>query len=172
MKSNKLKKLEENFNMAANLVTDLEVLVQEIDENQLEVIDTTTGEISDPNESIMDLVMLRQDFVLVRNNIVKVVLAGQRILDDVSNIGFDEIKAGQIMALAQLQTALGGNIKLLMECYKDIAVIEKSRKQTVAPTTNPSRIPIVQQNANNIFVGSGNDLLRFINETSAKIIDV
>ena len=172
MNSNKLKKLEDQFNMATSLVTDLEVLVQEIDENQLEVVDTTTGEITG-SESIMNLVMLRQDFTLVRNNIIKVVLAGQRILESASNIGFDEIKAGQIMALAQLQTALGSNIKLLMECYKDIAVIEKSRKQTVvAPTVNTGGVPIVQHNENNIFVGSGDQLLKFINETSAKIIEV
>jgi len=77
------------------------------------------------------------------------------------------------MALAQLQTALGSNIKLLMDCYKDIAVIEKSRKQTVvASTVNTGGVPIVQHNENNIFVGSGDQLLKFINETSAKIIEV
>src|SRR5208337_1053178 len=120
MESNKIKKLEDQFSMATSLVTDLEVLVQEIDENQLEIVDTTTGEITNCDQSILNLVMLKQDFTLVRNNIIKVVLAGQRILESASNIGFDEIKAGHIMALAQLQTALGSNIKLLMDCYKDI----------------------------------------------------
>ena len=173
MESNKIKKLEDQFNMATSLVTDLETLVKDIDENQLEIVDTSTGEITKCDESIMNLVMLKQDFTLVRNNIIKVVLAGQRILESASNIGFDEIKAGQIMALAQLQTALGSNIKLLMDCYKDIAVIEKSRKQTVvAPTVNTGGVPIVQHNENNIFVGSGDQLLKFINETSAKIIEV
>jgi hypothetical protein len=173
MESNKIKKLEDQFNMATSLVTDLETLVKDIDENQLEIVDTSTGEITNCDESIMNLVMLKQDFTLVRNNIIKVVLAGQRILESASNIGFDEIKAGQIMALAQLQTALGSNIKLLMDCYKDIAVIEKSRKQTVvASTVNTGGVPIVQHNENNIFVGSGDQLLKFINETSAKIIEV
>jgi hypothetical protein len=173
MESNKIKKLEDQFNMATSLVTDLETLVKDIDENQLEIVDTTTGEITTCDESIMNLVMLKQDFTLVRNNIIKVVLAGQRILESASNIGFDEIKAGQIMALAQLQTALGSNIKLLMDCYKDIAVIEKSRKQAVvAPTVNTGGVPVVQHNENNIFVGSGDQLLKFINETSAKIIEV
>jgi len=115
------------------------------------------------------------DFQIVRQNIMKVVNAGNRILDGVSVVELDDLKPSHLMALAQLQTALGSNIQLLLSSYKDIAAIEKSRQQP-APKGTPKDVPNVNGDLNqtiNVFSGSTADLLSIIQgQGNGKIVDV
>jgi hypothetical protein len=166
MKSEKLMNLEKKFNLAENLVEELSIVIDDITTTELLPVPTAVeGDLAPVDVSIMDMSLLKQDFVLMRNSIMKLIHTGQRILDSASVLDISDLKASQLDALSNLQATLGANIKLLFECYKDIAVIEKSRQKAA------SKQP-VQENINNgtvtnnniVFSGSSSDLLSIINK--------
>ena len=175
MKSTKLQNLEQKFNLAQTLVDDLSGLVDDLTTDEfIPMVLEEGGELETiPSDSILNLNELKMDFQLVRQNIMKVVAAGNRILDGVSVLDLDDLKPMHLTALAQLQTALGSNIALLLASYKDIAAIEKAR-QTPAPKGNSKEVPSnMTQNNVNIFSGSTADLLTLINsQTETTLIDL
>ena len=158
--------METKFNLAQTLVEDLSELVDDFSTDEFIPIEYESGEVAcvTSPDSILDLSQLKMDFQIVRQNIMKVVAAGNRILDGVSVLDLDDLKPSHLMALAQLQTALGSNISLLLNSYKDIAAIEKSR---VVAKPKPNEVPNVSGNLtqNNITVygGSTAELLSIIN---------
>ena len=158
-KAERIKSLEQKFNLAESLVQELDEIIEdvpdEIEEPQLpELIET----------SIMCISSLKQDFMLARNNIIKLINTGQRILDQASVLEISDLKASQLEALAVMQSTLGANLKLLLEIYKDIAAIEKSRSTLPPP---PTAINNGQVTTNNImFTGSSSDLLKLINDNA------
>ena len=176
MKNTKLQRLEEKFSLAQTLVEDLSTLVEDIPlDDFLPIEYSTEGALAElkPNESIIDLNQMKMDFQIVRQNILKVVNSGNRILEEVSVVDISDLKPSHIVALAQLQTALGQNISLLLNSYKEIAIIEKSRMQPVKGTSK--EVPNVNGDLNqtniNLFSGSSAQLLELISN-QGKVIDV
>ena len=109
---------------------------------------------------------LKQDFLLVRNNIIKLINTGQRILDAVSVLDVSDIKASQLQAIAQLQTALGQNIRSLVATYKEIAEIEKLRiRETKVEATPNINTGTVTTN-NIVFSGDSSQLLDLIKQNT------
>jgi hypothetical protein len=166
MKNTKLQNLEKKFGMATSLVEDLDDAISELNiEDNLPEIGKPTDGVVAPEESIMDMSSLRQDFSLVRANVLKLVHAGQKILDKAGELDLADLKPSHIEALASLQSTIGNNLKLMMDIYKDIASIEKSRVRA------PVKQDLVQSNVNTgqitnnniLFTGSSADLMELIN---------
>lgn len=164
-KKNKLEALEKKFNLAETLVEELDELVAELEAPDSDLsTEVVTGEIVAVDEKVLDISSLRQDFGLVRNNVIKLVNTGQRILDSACVLDIADLKASQLDALANLQATLGNNLKLLMDIYKDIAAIEKSRAGM--PVSKPEQTNINNGNVTNnniVFTGSTSELLTMIN---------
>lgn len=166
-KQDQIRSLEERFNIAESLVEELDCIVDDL----VPVTRSLHSNEMDNNLDIvvMDVQSLKQDFQLVRNNIIKLVGSGQRILDSASQIDIEDLKASQLDALANLQSTLGNNLKLLIDIYKDLAAIEKSRQKPVA---KDNIVPenVVNGNVTNnqiLFTGDSNALLKLINEQSS-----
>ena len=174
MKNTKLQNLEKKFGMATSLVEDLDEAISSLD-----IEDDTLPAICPPVEgevaveiSIMDMNSLRQDFSLVRSNVLKLVTAGQKILDKAGELDLSDLKPSHIEALSSLQNSIGSNLKLMMDIYKDIASIEKSRYRP------PAKQELVQSNVNTgqinntniMFTGSSSDLMALINN-QGKTVD-
>jgi hypothetical protein len=164
----KLKNLEKKFDLAESLVEELECIVADIetDTPTPAVIEATPVAVIEEPESILSMSSLKQDFALVRTNVIKLVHTGQRILDSTSVLDISDLKASHLEALATLQSTLGSNLKLLMDIYKDIAAIEKSRAKAIPPSEQnaPAAINNGTVNNNNIvFSGSSSELLSLIN---------
>jgi hypothetical protein len=156
--------LEQKLNIATELIEELELVDYEI------AIPTLTSAVSVPREEstteIFSLETLKSDFVMIRQNVMKLISTGQRVLDSASLIDPSDMKASQLMALSQLQQTLGTNIQLLVSIYKEIAGIEKVRSTINNKTTENGSV--VNQgtviNNNVLFSGSTTDLLSFMHE--------
>lgn len=166
MKSEKLQNLEKKFNLAENLVEELSTVIEEITTTELLPTPVpVAGEVVVEEASVMDMTLLKQDFVLMRNAIIKLIGTGQRILDQASVLDIADLKASQLDALSNLQTTLGTNIKSLMDCYEAITRIEKNRQKPVpkqAPSENINNGSVTNNNI--VFSGSSSDLLAIINK--------
>jgi len=161
MKNQKLQNLEEKFNLAEQLITQLDGVVEGMGLELQQ--DFSPDPNADPNTSIMDMNLLSQDFLLARNNIIKLIHSGQRILDSANLLDLSDLKATQLEALSNLQTTIGNNITKLLDCHKEIANIEKARQKPVGKKEPTQVANTVNQN---LFVGSSSDLLKLINENS------
>lgn len=126
----KFDKLRKKFNMA-------EEAVEELSEDLDDLAMTETPEpgqhlpiLSDNPNEVFTIDLLKQDFLLVRQNVLSVINRGQMLLEKVEILDIGDMKGSQLMALATLQKTLGDNVKLLMDIYKDIISIEKDKRAT------------------------------------------
>jgi hypothetical protein len=165
MSNTKLDNLSKKFNLAENLVDELSIVIDDITATELLPCPTeVSGEVALVEASILDMGLLKQDFLLMRNNIMKLIHSGQRILDSASVLDIADLKASQLEALATLQGSLATSIKLLMDCYQSLAAIEKSRKPSVKAIKETQAVNNGTVNNNQIcFSGSSSDLLKIIN---------
>ncbi|NCP97691.1 hypothetical protein GW796_05550 [archaeon] len=155
----KLDRLEKKFSIATELVDSLYEEFEEIDNAPVEI--TVTEE----NEEVFNISGLKSDFLLVRNNIMKLVNSGQRVLDTASLIDVSDLTASQLKSLAEMQTAIGGNLKLLISIYKEIAEVEKMRLKDKNIKEIPQNIINGTVNNNQImFSGSSSELLNIIKD--------
>lgn len=171
MKSTKLERLEEKFNLASEIIEDLDNLVEDLNlEKGLPIEFESKDLVEIKNEELLNINQLKADFQLIRQNVMSVVAAGNKILKDVGTLDLGDLKASQLQALAQLQTALGMNIRLMMDIWKDLCVIEKSREKKNSVTPEQG-VNVINGNVNNtqvLFQGSSSELLKLINETTTK----
>jgi hypothetical protein len=155
----RLQSLEKKFSLAETLVEELDSCIQEF---ELDTDYTPSTEVIDADKSILDMGMLKQDFGMIRSNIVKLVATGQRILESASELDIGDLKASQLDALSNLQATIGSNLQLMMNIYESIAKIEKSR-QKPTPKSTPEQLTAINGNVvnNNIaFSGSSSELLQ------------
>ena len=180
--SQKLQNLEKRFGMASGLVNELDALVDEIG---IEDIDTSpAGAVAvreDPGvpaeieESIICMQQLKQDFQMIRSNLIKLIDTGQRFLVAAGTLDIGDLKASQLDALSNLQRTISDNAKMLLEIYKDIAAIEKARNAGKSKmNANPTDASVVNtghmtQN-NIIFQGSTKELMNLI-ENQGKVVE-
>lgn len=192
-KSEKLKNLEKKFEMAESLISELDVVFEEDGEGKFSsasrnesavtvaapvVPEQVSGELlpavpDKVEEEIFSLDNLKADFMLVRQNILRVINAGQGILSQVGVLDLADMKASQLEALNGLQKTLAENLKLLVSIYKDIVDIEKAKgalkgskgMQEPAPGTT-----VVQGNVNqNVLIAGGtHDMLDLLDQMRKK----
>lgn len=168
-RTDKLEKLEKKLNVANNLVVQLTEAVEtefgftvpavNIEAPVPEVVPEVVEDVR-----VFELDGLKTDFQLIRSNILKLVTNGQRILDTASVVDVADLSAKQLEALAQLQQTIGNNLKLLIDCYKSIADIEKLRqKESKKFDPGPANVNMGSVTNNNIlFSGDTNQLLELI----------
>ena len=158
-----LENLETKFGMAKSLVDDLSELVEEFTSNDLIVLPNEQNLPTTIDDSPMiNIGFLKQDFQLVRQNIIKLVNSGQRILDEACELDLSDMKPSTLSALSELQSTIGNNLKLLIDMYKTMTDIEKNVKPTKG-NINESSSGIVNNTQNNvIFAGSSSALLELI----------
>lgn len=152
----KLENLEKKLGIATSLVQELTVEVEEL---PVAVIEETEA------NQVFSIETLKTDFFLARNSLIKLIATGQRVLDTASVIDVSDMKASQLTALSEMQSKIGGNIKLLMDCYKIIVEIEKLRQKDAKVLQAPSNVNMGQVTTNNImFSGSSEELLTMIRD--------
>lgn len=170
-KKNPFAKLEENLGMATSLIEELK------EENLESLLPSSTNSFMDikaigetlpaalpVDEEIFNTGMLKQDFLMVRQNIMSLISKGQRMLDSAGDLDATEMKASQIEAISSLSNAVSANLKLLLDSYEQITKIEKNKinKFIGDPVQN---INTGQVTTNNIvFSGSPNDLLKILKD--------
>lgn len=156
MLNKKFENLEKKFGMVTDVLEELEIEV--VEEHPLQVVTENT-------DNIFSIDSLKQDFVMVRDNIIKLVTTGQRILDTASILDVSDMKASQLQALAEMQTTIGNNLKLLISIYKEITDIEKSRSKNEVPNTSQvANVGVINNNNNIVFNGTNTELLDLIHQ--------
>lgn len=134
----KLKKLEETFNLAKESLEEIN-----IDEKELTVVEECDGEVCIPEvvdedgekieEEIFSIKSLKTDFALTRQNLLKLINAGQNMLTQAQVLDLADMKGSQIEALATLQNTIGKNLKLLIDLYDKILNIEERKNPKNPP---------------------------------------
>lgn len=174
-KSKKLQNLEQKFNLAENLIEELSATIDDISCTELAVAEITEGELTTvEDEKILSVATLKQDFLLVRNNLIRLINTGQRILDSASQLEISDLKASQLDALSNLQSTLGNNMQMLISLYKDIAGIEKSRQKPAPKSLVPEQNSGTINTTNNqiVFAGDSSQLLKLLNEQQQEPITI
>lgn len=176
-KSDKLKQLEKRFNIAAEVVAEMVGDVEELEEDL-----TTELAISDhqllpatipdniPEGQVFSIELLKQDFFSMRQNIQSLIAIGQNILRQASVLDLADMKASQLDALTSLQATLGGNMKLLIDLYKQIIDIEKGRA-ALHGNFREDGGTVVKGNMTqqNIIVGGTHDMLKLLDQANEAI---
>lgn len=156
--------LESKLNIANNLIEELNIDDYEIALPTTTAISTIVSEES--TNEVFSLDTLKNDFIVIRQNVLKLISTGQRILDTSAILDPSDMKASQLTALSLLQQTLGNNLKLLVDIYKEIVNIEKTRSNIAGKI--PEGTNVVNQgnivNNNVIFSGSTDNLLSFLKE--------
>jgi len=166
----KLNKLEEKLNIATDLISELSAVVEDIESDTLPELTEVSTESSPEDIKIFTIESLKSDFILVRNNVIKLINSGQRVLDAVSLVDVSDLKASQLQAISGLQSTLGNNLKMLISIYKEIADIETSRnkKSSKFDNSTPAAVNMGTNITNNnvIFGGSSSELLDLIKQNN------
>jgi len=168
-KSKKLQQLEAKFGLAENLIEELSSTIEDITTTELSVIEeNSVSECDKKDDEILNVTSLKQDFMLIRNNLIKLINTGQRILEGASVLDISDLKPSHLESLSNLQSVLGNNMKMLIELYQTINNIEKTRQKALPKQEqNPTNI---NNTNNNLFVGNSADLLKLLNEQSSPTI--
>lgn len=166
MKNKKFENLERKLNIATELVNEMTIDVESIELVPVEVVNGEVATQEDKPVELFTMDTLKTDFMLIRNNIMKLVADGQRILSTASVIDVSDLKASTIQALAGLQQAIGQNLKLMVDSYKIIVEIEKLRQKESKFSQVPQGAGSVNMGVVNniVFSGSTNDLLSIIHD--------
>jgi len=151
-----LEKLEEKFNLQK---IHSEEIINKIDKDiNLEEIDTKNI----PEEELFSFEQLKNDYLMIRQELMKLIQLGQKILANASELEIYDLKAGQLMALAQLQDSVSRNLELMIDIYKKLTEIKKNLEVSKEEKKEENSFNI--QNA--IFTGSTAELLKMIKENS------
>lgn len=112
--------------------------------------------------SVFDLVELKTDFIMVKRNLKKLIDSGQRLFDQTIGLDLEDLKAGQIAAIAELSNSINKNLMDLVNIYKLIVDIESvKRGSNQVPGALNSGIQTLNQQ---VFVGNAADALKHINK--------
>lgn len=164
----KLENLERKLNIASDLIKEFE-----IDENlPVEINDAPVPAVYENGKidnDVFEIDNLKSDFMLIRQNVLKLINMGQRFMETVSLVDPSDLKASQIQAISGMHETLGNNLKLLIDLYKQIADIETLRNKRSSKIASEANQTISTGNTitnhNQIlFAGSSNDLLTAIKD--------
>lgn len=132
--ANKLNKLTEKFNLSEEMVLEGEDIIEDV-KKKTDIIDLKTSTIKtdltiEPefNSSlVLELVNLQamvEDFQYIRETLKETTDNGRRVLEKVTIDlldSEDEQRASLIMSFAELNSAVGKNMSLYMDSYKQIS---------------------------------------------------
>ena len=157
-----MEKLEKKFDMAKatveGAVEKLEELGEDLIETGLEVIETSV-------EEVFTISLLKQDFMMVRKNLVALIAKGQRLLNTSSEMDATELKASQVEALSELQNSISANLKLLIDIYNQVADIEKAKRSNQVEMYGHGGMPLNMGSVttnNIVFTGTPSELLSIL----------
>jgi len=145
-----IRELENKLNLAKSTIESLP--------EKLPTKEVITEYMEDPkkDENIVDINNLKQDFIEARTTLKGIISKGEEILQSVSMLDVSDLKPSQIQAVAALQSAIGSNVKLMLDIYKQMQdVYKNNNKKSPINTAENQKI---QQN--NIFVGNSRELLQ------------
>ena len=175
---NKLEKLEKMLNTAQQLVEETKEHALEVKE-EISIVTDENSSLDSFNELLQ---RLKTDFHLIRQNLIKLIDAGQSLLSELRTMPVIELKATQLMAIAEIQKSIGQNIRLLIDLYKEISDIEEKqikarqkqkelelKERGLESKLNVEKAEKVQQNI--IFTGTAGDLLKMIKQLESGEID-
>ena len=161
----KMNELTEKFNLSEEMVLEGEDIIEDV-KKKTDIIDLKTSTIKtdltiEPefNSSlVLELVNLQamvEDFQYIRETLKETTDNGRRVLEKVTIDlldSEDEQRASLIMSFAELNSAVGKNMQLYMESYKNISVVlgnvDKIIKNTNVRT--PSGASVVNNTQVNI----------------------
>jgi hypothetical protein len=162
-----LESLEKKLNIASSLIDELEIDNYDIiPSNSITNLPEIT-KVDEKGDEVFSLETLKSDFMMIRQNVMKLISTGQRILDTASLIDVSDMKASQLTALSQLQQTLGNNLKLMVDCYREISEIEKIRLCATGKVTEAGATQVNTANTVNntiVFSGDTNSLLDIIKQ--------
>jgi hypothetical protein len=154
-----IEKIEQVFELAhkevENAIVETDETITEVETKDIEKID---------KDQVFSFDTLKQDYLIVRQNLIKLIDKGQKILDQVTIMDIGDFKASQLMALSQLQDSIGNNLKLLIDIYKQLTEIKNNLDKKNVEEKDKGNV-----NVNNaVFVGSSKDLLDMLNGKEVK----
>lgn len=165
----KLERLERKLNIATDLIKEFEV-----DENlPMEISEAPVPMVAEEiNNDVFELNNLKSDFMLIRQNVLKLISTGQRFMESVSIVDPSDLKASQIQAISGMHETLGNNLKLLIDLYKQIADIETLRNKRSSKLNTEANQSISTGNTITnhnqiVFAGTSDDLLRLIKDNQS-----
>jgi hypothetical protein len=152
-----MEKLEKKFDLAKAKVEEASETLEKLGEG---LIETGLEVIGEGPEEVFTIALLKQDFMMVRQNLVALIAKGQRLLNTESQIDATELKASQVEALSELQNSISANLKLLIDIYKQVADIEKAKRSSMADMYGHGMPLMGNVTTNNIvFTGTPSELL-------------
>lgn len=158
----KIAKLEKIFDAAETAIQEISV---DDEGNQIYELApegwerTEIEEVKDGN--VFDLTELKKDFILAKRNLYTLIRKGQMLMNGIDELDLEEMTGTKIMAIAQLSTSVSGQLKMLVEIYKDIADIEKTRRPEIPGVVAGA----VQGDLNQsiVFAGDTAELMKHLN---------
>lgn len=162
--ANKMNQLTERFNLSDEMVLSGDDIIEDVkkktsvidlNSNQLSLIDTTIEQ--EFNSSlVLELVNLQamvEDFQYIRETLKETTDNGRRVLNKVTLDLLDTEEDGRaelITSFAELNSAVGKNMSLYMDSYKQISnvlvnldkIIKNTSKQTVGSVVNNTQVNI------------------------------
>ena len=120
-----LKRVEELLNMSDQTIQDCELsdeneIVLSTDEHALEEKENHDLALTDDSINVFELTELKSTFLMVKQNLRRLVNHGQMLMDQTSGLSIDDMKASEISAIADLSNVVATQLKMLVETYKDI----------------------------------------------------
>lgn len=148
----KMNKLTEKFNLAEELIVDSDDIVDFVQEKTTDITLYASNNLEDTSITSVDLINLNNmvdDFKYIRDTLRETTDNGRRVLNVVTIDlldSEDDKRAELISSFAELNRAVGDNMKLYMQSYKDISTVllnldkikknEKDDKTKVNVTNN------------------------------------
>jgi hypothetical protein len=159
-----IEKLEKKFDLAKATVENAVETLEELGDGLI-IHEGEPAELV-PYEEVFTISLLKQDFMMVRQNLVALIAKGQRLLNTSSEMDATELKASQVEALSELQNSISANLKLLIDIYKQVSDIEKAKRSNMVEMygrngTTPVNMGSVTTN-NIVFTGTPSDLLAIL----------
>lgn len=181
--SQKLVNLEKKLGLDPGLESSSTSLMEELGVDDISV--DPTGELvpqdstSQPavQDSIISVDSLQRDFEMAKSNVKTVMAAGQRILVAAGTLDLADLKASQLDALSNLQNTVVNSTKTLLELYKDVAAIEKSRQAGQSKLNQPGEAAMINTgtvtNNNIVLAGTTKDVLDILKKAQqGQTIDI
>ena len=162
----KLKGLEKKFNLAKEVLEEvpLPVIIPEVVDDMPLVEYQEDAKTEEEPEPVFELSMLKQDFMLVRGQLKRLINSGQMILTQAQVMDVGDMKSTQLDSLASMQNAIGSNLKLLIDIYEKITKIEKMQAGAIKVSPTGESMGDTYVDKQIVFTGSTTEMLALMNK--------
>lgn len=163
----RLQKVEELFGVAEKTLEQCQLPeetpseVEIIPQEEITELTPINGENGVTIPRLFSLSEVRQDFVLAKRNLHKLLDRCQTLMDGTISMKIEDMKAGQIEAVSSLANSITMQIQTVMSLYGDLAKIEEMR--TPPEMKGGGKIKD-DGNDLTVFVGDTDQLIKIIEE--------